>query len=208
LVVPPFGERLSLRYQPRTVIPLGMFIIGLGFMLMRYGGSIAHANWLSMLPGALLAGTGLGLINTPVTNTTTGSVSSDRAGMASGIDLSARLISLAINIAVMGFILVEGISSYLNSAFAGALSASRLRELAERVASGELASAEQSLAELSRLDASGAVAHAALVHGFNLVMLYGGICIWLLAAASFVIFGFKKIEVAAAASRMTPPSSG
>jgi hypothetical protein len=108
----------------------------------------------------------------------------------------------------MGFILVEGISSYLNSAFAGALSASRLHALAERVASGELASAQQSVAELSRLDASGEVAQAALVHGFGLVMLYGGVCIWLLAAASFVIFGFKKIEVRATATGVTPPSSG
>lgn len=186
LVVPPLGERLSLRYQPRTVIPLGMFVIGLGFMLMRYGSSVAHASWLSMLPGALLAGTGLGTINTPVTNTTTGSVSRDRAGMASGIDLSARLISLAINIAVMGFILVEGISSYLKGASSGALDPDRLHELAEGVASGRLV--EPSLAELSRLDASGTVVQAALTHGFGLVMLYGGLSIWLLAAASFILF--------------------
>ena len=33
--------------------------------------------------------------------------------MASGIDTSARFISLALNIAVMGFILVEGIASFL-----------------------------------------------------------------------------------------------
>jgi hypothetical protein len=50
-----------------------------------------------MLPGCLLAGIGLGLTNTPVTNTTTGSVPANRAGMASGIDMSARLITLAIN---------------------------------------------------------------------------------------------------------------
>jgi hypothetical protein len=59
-----------------------------------------------MLPGCLVAGAGLGLTNTPVTNTTTAAVPSTRAGMASGIDTSARMISLAINIALMGFILV------------------------------------------------------------------------------------------------------
>jgi MFS family permease len=185
LLVPPFAERLALRYQPRNVIPLGMFIIGVGFMSMWYGGSIADASWLSMLPGALLAGIGLGLTNTPVTNTTTGSVSSDRAGMASGIDLSARLISLAINIAVMGFILVAGISAYLQRALSGRSSSIRLRELAERVASGAL---EQRVPAL-RLDASDAVVHQAFVHGFGMVMLYGAICVWLLAAASFVVFG-------------------
>jgi EmrB/QacA subfamily drug resistance transporter len=132
LLVPPAGERLALRYQPRTVIPAGLFIIGLGFMLMWLGSRAAHASWLTMLPGCLLSGIGLGLTNTPVTNTTTGSVSSDRAGMASGMDLSARLISLAINIAVMGLLLADG--------------------------------------------------------GFGRVMLYGGCCVWALAAVSFVIF--------------------
>ncbi|MDA4637227.1 MFS transporter, partial [Escherichia coli] len=115
LVTPPLAERLSLRYRPGIVIPLGLFTIGLGFMLMRFGSSVDHASWLTMLPGCLLAGIGLGLTNTPVTNTTTGSVSSTRAGMASGIDMSARLITLAINIALMGFILLEGTLSYLKS---------------------------------------------------------------------------------------------
>jgi EmrB/QacA subfamily drug resistance transporter len=107
LVIPPLGEHLTLRYQPRAVIPTGLFAIGLGFILMKFGSDAAHASWLTMMPGCVLAGAGLGLINTPVTNTTTGSVPSARAGMASGIDVSARLITLAINIALMGTILVS-----------------------------------------------------------------------------------------------------
>jgi hypothetical protein len=34
LVLPPLAERLSLRYRPGVVIPAGLFVIGLGFMLM------------------------------------------------------------------------------------------------------------------------------------------------------------------------------
>lgn len=74
LVVPPLAERLSLRYQPRLVVPAGLFTIGLGFMLMKLGSSVADASWLTMLPGCILSGVGLGLTNTPVTNTTTGAV--------------------------------------------------------------------------------------------------------------------------------------
>jgi hypothetical protein len=196
LVIPPLGERLSLRYQPGIVIPLGLFTIGLGFILMKFGSSAEHASWLTMLPGCLLAGIGLALTNTPATNTITGSVPSTRAGMASGIDMSARMISLAINIAVMGFILIEGISSYLKSALTGSLNALQLRSLAEKIAAGNFASLQQGLPELSSLDASGAVVHAALVHGFGLVMLYGGIGVWVLAAISFVIFGPKRASVA------------
>ncbi len=192
LVIPPLAERLSLRYQPRIVIPLGLFMIGLGFILLKYGSAAEHASWLTMLPGSLLAGIGLGLTNTPVTNTTTGSVPTNRAGMASGIDMSARLISLAINIALMGFILLEGILSYLESAFPEFPDTLQLRSLAEKIASGSFTSLKQDFPELFSLDSSGTIVHAALMHGFGLVMLYGGIGVWVLAAISFMIFGPEK----------------
>lgn len=133
----------------------------------------------------MLAGVGLGLTNTPVTNVTTASVSSARAGMASGIDMSARMISLAINIALMGFILVAGISAWLRSALPGALDAGRLQELAQQIVGG--AARASDIPELSLLPAAEIALQDALVHGFRLVMLYGGISVWLLALASFVI---------------------
>ena len=194
LVVPPLGERLSLRYQPGIVIPLGLFTIGLGFILMKFGSETDHASWLTMLPGSLLAGVGLGLTNTPVTNTTTGSVPSTRAGMASGIDTSARMISLAVNIALMGFILVSGVFSYLKSALPGLLNTLQLRSLAERIAAGDITALKQSFPEIPSLDPSGAVVHAAIAHGFGWVMLYGGIGVWVIAGVSFIIFGPWKSD--------------
>jgi EmrB/QacA subfamily drug resistance transporter len=203
LVVPPVAERLAERYQPGIIIPVGMFTIGLGFLVMKYGSGVVHASGLTMLPGCVLAGIGLGMTNTTVTNTTTGSVPSTRAGMASGIDMSARLITLAINIALMGFLLLEGILSYLKSALPGALDASRLRVLAEKIAAGNVG-LQQAFPELSSVDSSGAVVHAALVHGFGLVMLYGGIGVWILAAISFVIFAPLKAKAREAASVIIP----
>ncbi|WNJ93358.1 MFS transporter [Bosea sp. 685] len=181
LAVPPLAERLSLRYRPGLVIPAGLFIIGLGFILMKLGSAAAHASWLTMLPGCLLAGIGLGFTNTPVTNTTTGSVPNERAGMASGIDMSARMISLAVNIALMGFVLVEGVRASLAAALPSDADVLQLRSLAERIASGT--------ALLPTEDVSAAVVHEALTEGFGWVMLYGGIGVWLLAALSFVVFG-------------------
>lgn len=188
LVIPPMAERLAHKYQPGVVIPAGMFTIGLGFILMKFGSSLPHPSGLTLLPGCLLAGIGLGMTNTPVTNTTTGSVPSTRAGMVSGIDMSARLITLAINIALMGFLLVEGVLSYLKNTLPGSLDSARLRTLAEKIAAGNFASLQQGFPELSSFDASGSVVHAALIHGFGLVMLYGGIGVWILGGASFVIF--------------------
>lgn len=192
LIMPPMAEKLSLRYQPRVVIPLGMVTIGLGFILMRYGMHAQDASWLTMLPGSLVAGIGLSLTNTPVTNTTTGSVPANRAGMASGIDISARLITLAVNIALMGFIFVEGILSYLSNAFAGAGHSISLRSLAGKIAAGNWGTLQQEFPALSSLDAENLAIRAALVNGFDWVILYAGIGVWVLALVSFLIFGWKE----------------
>jgi EmrB/QacA subfamily drug resistance transporter len=186
LVVPPVAERLSLRYQPGIIIPAGLFTIGAGFILMKFGSAAAHANWLTMLPGCLIAGTGIGMTNTPVTNTTTGSVSSNRAGMASGIDMSARMVSLAINIAVMGFILSSGVLAHLRAALPG-LNIAELRLLAERIAAGNAVSIP---------GLSNSVVHEALVNGFGWVMLYGGIGVWIMASLSFLIFNAPPVQQA------------
>ena len=199
LAVPPFGERILLRFGGGIAIPVGLFVIGLGFVLMWIGSGVEHVNWLTLAPGCLLAGVGLGLTNTPVTNVTTASVPSARAGMASGIDMSARMISLAINIALMGFILIAGISSWLSSALPGALDAGRLQDVAQRIAGGTINVSD--IAELSQLPAAETILQDALVHGFRLVMLYGGISVWILALASFLIAGQSR-------ARQRRPQSG
>lgn len=183
LVVPPFGERLALRYRAERVIPVGLFTIGLGFLLMKWGSSVEQASWLTMLAGCVLAGTGLGLTNTPVTNTTTGSVPSERSGMASGIDISARMISLAVNIALMGFILMQGTLSSLRGSVTGLVDEEQLRVLAQTISAGSV---------------NGVGQGAALAHGFGWVMVYGAMAAWLLMAASYWVFRDRTVVAAQA----------
>jgi len=122
-------------------------------------------------------------------------VSSARAGMASGMDMSARLITLAVNIALMGFLLLEGIHAHLKSALSASLDAEQLRALAEKVAAGSFASLPEQFPALVQADPSGTAVHAALVHSFGWVMLYGGIGVWVLAGFSLLIFGNGKPSV-------------
>ncbi|MDT3380750.1 MFS transporter [Labrys neptuniae] len=201
MVGPPLGEALRRRYQARIAIPLGLLTIGLGFLAMKIGAGIEGANWLTLLPGLLIAGLGIGITSTPTTNTTTASVSPDRAGMASGIDISARLITLAINIAVMGLVLVEGIRASLQASLGAALGPEELRTLAEKVAAGNLASLTQDVPKLAGADPSGSLVHAALVDGFGLVMLYGGIGVIVLAILSYLIFGLGQARLVGKAER-------
>jgi hypothetical protein len=51
LVMPPIAQWLLLRYQPRFVTPAGLFLIGLGFALMKLGSSLTHLGGWTVLPG-------------------------------------------------------------------------------------------------------------------------------------------------------------
>lgn len=197
LLVPPVAERWVIRYQPGVVIPWGLFAIGLGLLLMWVGSDPAYASGWTMVPGSLIAGIGLGFSNTPVTNTTTASVPSARAGMASGMDMSARLISLAMNIAIMGFLLIEGTLASLRGSFAGAQpDLTQMRAWAGHIAAGSTAEALTAAVPMaSTLDPSGTISRTALAHGFGWVLLYGGICVWLLAGTSFAVFRAGKTTV-------------
>ena len=201
LLFPPLGERLALRYGSGIAIPAGLFTIGLGFILMRYGSHAAHPGVLAMLPGCVLAGAGLGLTNTPVTNTTTGAVPPERAGMASGIDMSARMITLAINIALMGAILVAGILYSLKSKLPATIDTAPLGHLAEKIAAGDAQAVRAGIPALTQIDPAGTIVHAALIEGFGWVMLYGGLGVWVLAVLSFVVSGSasRRLRKAAAA---------
>lgn len=177
LVVPAWAERLSLRYGANVVIPAGLFTIGIGFLVMTLGTTLASAAYPATLLGAFLSGIGLGTTNTPVTNTTTGSVSSDRAGMASGIDMSARMVSLALNIALMGLVLVGGIETVLRDSPITLTDSVALHESAQKIAAGECITAS---------------CHVALARGFGMVMLYGTASVWISAAISFLLFRRPK----------------
>ncbi|MDR3016415.1 MAG: MFS transporter [Delftia acidovorans] len=186
LVAPPLAERLSLRYQAGLVIPAGLATIGLGFALMWAGSQAApHAGLL--LAGCVVAGLGLGLTNTPVSNTSTASVPVERAGMASGADMSARMTSLAFNIALMGFLLMEGVMSALRGGLDGATQEG-LRRFAEKIASGDLLAVESHAALLSGVERPQEFVQSALATGFAWVLAYGAASALLLAVASLLVF--------------------
>ena len=164
LLVPPLAERLALRYGAERIIPLGLGLMGVGFLSMAAVNLAARPSIVLVLISCVMAGVGLALTNSPTTNTTTGSVSADRAGMASGIDLSARLITLALNIALMGLVLLLGISDQL----AALLPASTLTQwpaISQNIAAGKLTASSV----LAATDAQ-----AALRHGAGWAMLFAG----------------------------------
>lgn len=177
ILAPPLGEKMVVRYGVETVIPMGLFMIGLGFLLLKFGNLQGPPTWSTLLPGSVLAGIGIGITNTPVSNASTGTVLSRQAGMASGIDMSARLITLAIVIAAMGVMLVAGIGSSLGAHHGQG------QEAAEALAAGNIALFEQLTPGMSV-----SAARTAFITGFDWIISFALFGVWMLAALSCVLF--------------------
>lgn len=187
VIMPPIAEKLLAKRGPSLVIPLGLFSIATGFIVMRLVATTEYASWATLLPGCVLAGIGLGLTNTPVTNTATGSLPPERAGMASGMEFSARMISLAVNIAIMGFVLTNTVSFKLSGLIPENLSSQALRLLVDGVAAGNLESGES-------MGISVAVAHDALTYGVSWVMTYGAVSALIIGIIAIIVFKNKRLK--------------
>ena len=123
----------------------------------------------------------------PVTNTATGSLPPERAGMASGMEFSARMISLSLNIALMGLILANGITSRLLDLLPKTLSETRLIEITDILASGNLNI-------LENYGISKEIAKNILMEGFSSVLLYGATATAVICFLAFITFERKILK--------------
>jgi EmrB/QacA subfamily drug resistance transporter len=109
--------RLTNRVATRWLISSGFALVGAGLLLMR--GLTADGPWTHLLPGLIAAGLGVGLVTVPLASTAVGVVEPARAGMASGINSTLRMVGLATGVAAMGSILaghasfVDGLNAIL-----------------------------------------------------------------------------------------------
>jgi predicted MFS family arabinose efflux permease len=94
--------RLSHAVPVRLMISGGFVLIGGGVLLMT--GLTSSSSWTHLLPGMIVSGAGAGLVTVPLASTAVGVVDISRAGMASGINATARQVGLATGIAALGSI--------------------------------------------------------------------------------------------------------
>jgi hypothetical protein len=152
---------------------------------MLWGVTAQPPSWLTLLPGCVLAGAGVGLANTTMTNTATGGVPPNRAGMASSIDAAIRLIAMATNIALMGLILLEGVRSSLLRSLTADSSRSRVNAIAD----GLLGDGFSTNGAEEKIEA---IYHAALQQGFELITIYAGSCAFFFAVLSYCALRSKR----------------
>ena len=72
LVVGMVAGRLSSRVPVRLLIGPGLIIVGVGLLLMR--GLNAGSSWTHLIPGMIVGGVGIGMVNPPLASTAVGVV--------------------------------------------------------------------------------------------------------------------------------------
>lgn len=108
------GPRLIQRFGSR-VVPAGAVIQGLGVALMAY---VVWADWpsvgtLALLPGSALAGFGQGLQLPVIFRIVLSDVPPERAGVGSGVMVTAQQSALALGVATLGslFLTLTGVGT-------------------------------------------------------------------------------------------------
>ena len=101
----------------RLLIGPGLILVGVGLLLMR--GLNAGSAWTHLIPGMILGGIGVGLVNPPLASTAVGVVRPQQAGMASGINSTFRQVGIATGIALLGTLFSSQVKSEVVRQVAG-----------------------------------------------------------------------------------------
>jgi len=115
--VAPIAGRLSVRVPVRLLLGVGLLLVSAGLLAMT--AVDASSGWTVLVPGFLLAGAGIGLINPPLASTAVGVVHHSRSGMASGINNTFRQVGIATGIAGLGAIFQHDVTHDTAAALSG-----------------------------------------------------------------------------------------
>jgi predicted MFS family arabinose efflux permease len=157
--VAPVSGRLSVRVPVRLLLGIGLLLVGGGLLAMT--AITASSGWTTLIPGFLLAGAGIGMINPPLASTAVGVVAPARSGMASGINNTFRQVGIATGIAGLGAVFQHDITRKTTAALSETVAgrqalASTHAGLGKALVSGNVGSLMRSLHPAAR----GALAHA------------------------------------------------
>ncbi len=130
MVTATIAGRLTSKVPVRFLIGPGLIVVGVGLLLMR--GLDAASSWTHLIPGMIVGGIGVGLVNPPLASTAVGVVKPQRAGMASGINSTLRQVGIATGIALLGALFASEVRKQVT---AGVAAAPALRSSGPQIAS-------------------------------------------------------------------------
>ncbi|MGN9781178.1 MFS transporter [Nonomuraea sp. ZG12] len=112
------APRVAARIGGRSTMASGIFLGGAGLVLMAAFVSV-DGGYLSILPGMLAMGLGMGLTMTPSTEAITSALPRARQGVASALNDVTREFGSALGVALLGAVLTAGYRGAIDSRLAG-----------------------------------------------------------------------------------------
>ena len=162
-----FAGRLTERVPVKWLIAPGFLILGAGLLLIH--GIQDDSSWTHLIPGLIVSGVGIGLINPPLASTAVGVVPVERAGMASGANSTLRQVGIATGIAALGSIFSQQVADSVRPALSGKVPSAALDGLTAALSGGQVHAA----AEGAQHAASAAGGQSAGQQAYDLVTQVG-----------------------------------
>ena len=173
LVTATVAGRLSSHVPVRLLIGPGLIMVGIGLLLMR--GLNAGSSWTHLIPGMIVGGLGIGLVNPPLASTAVGVVPPQRAGMASGINSTFRQVGIATGIALLGTLFSSQVKSAVETRVTAVPALSHQGpKIAAAVQSGEIGQLIAKLPPQAR-QTVGMITRGAFATGLNSILLVAAI---------------------------------
>ena len=183
--------RLTSHVPTKWLIAPGFLVTALGLFLLT--GITVDSEWTHLVPGLVVAGLGIGLINVPLASTAVGVVRPERAGMASGVNSTFRQVGIATGIAALGSIFSHQVADGISSALAGTPAEGRAGQVAAAVTNGQI-NAVLAQAPAGVRGTLGQAATSSFVDALNhittiaavIALVSGLLCLLLIRAKDFV----------------------
>jgi EmrB/QacA subfamily drug resistance transporter len=128
--------RLSERVPVKWLIGPGFMVLGVGLLLLL--GIQDDSSWTHLIPGLLVSGVGIGMINPPLASTAVGVVPVARAGMASGVNSTFRQVGIATGIAALGSIFSQRVADQVRPDLAAQVPPRALDGLTAALSGGQV----------------------------------------------------------------------
>jgi len=183
-VIAGAAGRLTTVVPVRLMISAGFVLTGIGLLLMD--GISPASGWTHLTAGLIVSGAGSGLVNVPLAATAVNVVTPDRAGMASGINLTLRQVGTATGIAALGAVFTARFGTTINGALSATPLAPHAHAIATGLTTGSFSASQPGVTATARHTITQAV-HTGFANGLNLILLIGAITAFMAAVTSLVL---------------------
>ncbi len=183
--------RLTEKVPTKLLIGPGFLVLGTGLaLLLGVPTSSDSESWRHLIPGLLVCGIGIGLINPPLASTAVGVVTPDRAGMASGVNSTFRQIGIATGIATLGSLFANQVGDEVAEGLQGTPAAGQSDQIAAAITGGQVKRVVEA-APTELQDRISTVATTAFVDSLNHIILIAMVLAFATAILSFLLIRQK-----------------